>query len=137
VIRLSFKAALLTAQLFSGGKNLGAAGRMRGADSGTILVWLMIAAAGIAAACLALYFACRLFHRWRRSSPGALFRGLCRTHGLDRQARRLLRQIARQHGLRQPARLFTEPAWLDPASVRGTARSKAAEAARLRQRLFG
>jgi len=117
---------------------LGAAGRYRAgrADTGEMLVWLLIAGGTIAAVCVLLYVVNRLLHRWRYNSHPALFYGLCKVHGLDGNARRLLRQVARSHNLRWPGRLFVEPKWLEPANLGGTLRARAAELVALRERLF-
>lgn len=45
----------------------------------------------------------------RAYSPRKLFAQLCRAHGLDRAQRRLLKRLARHHGLTMPAQLFVEP----------------------------
>ena len=98
-------------------------------------VWIL-AAAGIVPVGALLYLLHRLFHRWRYNSHPALFCGLCRLHGLDRGARRLLKQVVEHYRLAQPARLFTEPQWLDPARLRGPLQARAAELTALRERLF-
>ncbi len=55
--------------------------------------------------------------RARGPSHQAIFAGLCRVHGLDRKARRLLKNLAQACVPEQPARVFLEPAWLDQASA--------------------
>lgn len=45
----------------------------------------------------------------RAYSPRKLFAQLCRAHGLDRAQRRLLKRVARHHGLTMAAQLFVEP----------------------------
>jgi len=82
-----------------------------------------------------LHLANRVVHRWRNSHPG-LFYDLCRLHGLNAGSRRLLRHVAQHHRLAQPARLFTEPQWLDPARLGGPLRLRSAEVSALRSRLF-
>jgi len=98
-------------------------------------VWIL-AAAGIVPVGVLLYLLNRLVHRWRHNSHPALFSGLCRLHGLDLGARQLLKQVVQYHRLAQPARLFTEPQWLDPARLRGPLQARAAELTALRERLF-
>ena len=128
---------LLAGETLFGAGNLGAASRRAGrVDAGQALMLLAIAGGMIAVVCLAIRFGSRLQRQRRLSSHGSLFRGLCRTHGLDHRARGLLKQVARQHKLAQPARLFTEPKWLEPGSLPGALRERAAELAKLRNRLF-
>lgn len=62
-------------------------------------------------------------------SAGRLFLALCKAHRLAWSERWLLWRVARFHGLRDPARLFLEPALLE---AQGLSRGLAAKAARLR-----
>ena len=129
--------SLLAGETLLGAGNLGAASRRASrTNAGEALVWLAIVVGMIAVVCLAIRFASRLQRRRRYNSHGSLFQGLCRTHGLNHRARGLLKQLARHHRLAQPARLFVEPKWLDPASLQGALRRRAAEVALLRNRLF-
>jgi len=105
-------------------------------STGEIFLYLLLAAGVIAAVCLALHFGSRTLHRRRQYSHAGLFGGLCKLHGLDRRGRTLLRNLAKAHRLSYPARLFTEPAWLDPAQLPGPLRGRANEVAILRNRLF-
>jgi len=128
---------LLAGETLLGAGNLGAASRRASrSNAGEAIVWLAVVGGMIAVVCLAIRFASRLQRRRRYNSHGSLFQGLCRTHSLDHRARGLLKQLARHHKLAHPARLFTEPKWLDPASLEGTLRRRAAEVAILRNRLF-
>ena len=128
---------LLAGEALLGAGNLGAATRRASrSNAGEALVWLAVVGGMSAGMCLAIRVASRLHHRRRCNSHGSLFQGLCRTHGLNHRARRLLKQLARHHRLAQPARLFIEPKWLDPASLQGALRRRAAEVAMLRNRLF-
>jgi hypothetical protein len=78
-------------------------------DLGTVLSCLLVAAA--------FFIAIGLLSRWAAPkertgsyrSPRALFRALCRAHGLDGSQRRLLQRLARSRQLPQPAALFVEP----------------------------
>jgi hypothetical protein len=117
---------------------VGAASRYRGprADAGEMFVWLLIAVGVIAVVCVVLYALNRMIHRWRYNSHPALFYGLCKVHGLDGNARRLLKQVARFHNLARPTRLFIDPKWLDPANLGGSFRARTGELWALRQRLF-
>ena len=130
--------ALLVGQTLLGAGNLGAASRRAGrVDTGEALIYLVIAGGLIAAVCVAIAVATRIHRQRRRKSHAALFRGLCQLHGLDRRARRLLKQLARHYQLAQPARLFCEPKWLDPTGLRSGLRQRASEVTALRNRLFG
>jgi hypothetical protein len=103
---------------------------------GPMLVWLGIALGAITALCAGLYFAHRGWHRHRHHSHAALFTSLCQAHGLGRDSRRLLAQVRRHYRLAQPARLFTEPQWLDPSNLGGPLQARAEELSALRTRLF-
>jgi len=106
------------------------------ADIRHMLVWLLGAGAAIGAVSFVLVVANRIARRWRFNSHPALFYGLCKVHGLDSAARRLLKRVVRFHRLAQPGRLFVEPKWLDPANLGPSFRPQAAELERLRNRLF-
>jgi hypothetical protein len=107
-----------------------------GADAGEMLFWLSIASGTIVVVCLAIYVATRAHDRWHHNCQTSLFLGLCRVHRLNPQTRRLLRRIANYHRLHRPADLFLEPRWLDPARLGGPLRTRHAEIAAVRQRLF-
>jgi hypothetical protein len=106
------------------------------ADTGQMLVWLLVAGAAIGVVSVVLVVANRIGRRWRYNSHPALFCGLCKVHGLDSSARRLLKRAMRFHRLRHPGRLFIEPKWLDPANLSPAFQPQAAELERLRNRLF-
>jgi hypothetical protein len=130
-------ATLLAGEHLLAAGNPSAAGRQADrVDTGETLFWLAVAGGTIALVCLAVRLVFWWQHRQRHNSQGSLFWGLCRTHGLNRRTRKLLRQVARHHRLRQPARLFTEPKWLSPANLPRALRQRAAEVAALRNRLF-
>ncbi len=117
--------------------NLGAASRrVDRTDTTEALIWLAVAVGIITVVCLVIRVATVMQRRRRYNSHASLFSGLCRTHGLDRAARGLLKQVARQHKLAHPARLFTEPKWLNPSELQGPLRRRAPEVAVLRNRLF-
>jgi hypothetical protein len=102
------------------------------------MVYLAIVAGLIAMVALAVHAVNRFMRHWRYESQMGLFLGLCKTHELPRKSRRLLRRIASYHGLRQPARLFVEPQWLDPSSsgLETTFHCRLDEIGALRNRLF-
>jgi hypothetical protein len=106
-------------------------------ESGEMVVW---GAAGVVLigvlGGLAYWFRRRL-QQSRQNGHPALFYGLCSVHGLDGASRRLLKLAWQHHRLAQPARLFTEPKWLDPAYLSEPLRARAAELSALRQHLFG
>ena len=129
--------ALLLESALLGAGNYGAAGRSQhGSDGGTLLIWLLVPAVGIAVVCVVVNYASRWLHQWRYHSHASLFLDLCQVHGLDFKTRRLLRQIARHHHLKQIGRVFTEPKWLDPARLSQALRARGAEIRPLRVRLF-
>jgi hypothetical protein len=75
-------------------------------------------------------------HRDRnRHSPWQLFADLCNAHKLSRHDRHLLRRLAGQHRLDQPAMLFIEPSWFSAEKL-GPAWGHRDELEKLRQRLF-
>ncbi len=108
----------------------------RSATGAELLVWLGVALGTIAAVCGGLYFAHRWLNRYRHQSHAALFRGLCDAQGLDPASRRLLARVGRCCCVSQPARLFVEPQWLDPAKLSGSLQARAEEVVALRARLF-
>ena len=67
----------------------------------------------------------------------ALFRELCRAHGLNARGTRLLAELARSHGLVNPALLFVEPERFEPAYVGAKFESRSSEVEALAVRLFG
>ena len=106
------------------------------ADTRQMMGWLLVAGAVIGVVSLILVIANRVAKHWRYKSHRGLFSGLCRVHGLDAANRRLLKRVVRSHRLRQPARLFIEPKWLDPAGLGPEFRSQAAVLDKLRIGLF-
>lgn len=71
------------------------------------------------------------------NSPRALFRALCKAHGLDGASRRLLRQMANCQGLQHRSRLFLEPDRFDAGRLSPPLQARAEEVIALRDRLFG
>lgn len=82
----------------------------------------------------------RLAHREggqrRYNSPPALFRALCRAHGLSRGNRRLLKQLARHQQLADPARLFLEPERFDTPNLGPALKAQRARLQAIREQLF-
>ncbi len=106
------------------------------AESEWPMEWLLAAAAAAVVVGVGIYLVRRQLCRGQ-TSHAALFRGLCEAQGLSRISRRLLRQIGQHHRLAQPARIFVDPRWLDPAGLSPALRLRSAELAALRQSLFG
>ena len=91
--------------------------------------------AGLALLLGVIHLGKRLAHHWHNSHPG-LFCSLCRIHHLDRNSRRLLKQVTQYHRMAQPARIFIEPHWLDPNRLGASLRNRTDEILALRNRLF-
>jgi hypothetical protein len=100
-----------------------------------VVIWFGGAIGAVVLVFGLLHLVNRMTHRWHNSHPG-LFSSLCRLHQLDRNARRLLRQVAQHHRLAQPGRLFIEPQWLDPLRLGPSLRARSPEIIALRGRLF-
>jgi hypothetical protein len=69
-------------------------------------------------------------------SPWQLFHGLCAAHGLNHGERSLVRQLARDLELDQPAVLFVEPAWWDHDRLPAGLTRQFTVIDKLRKRLF-
>lgn len=108
----------------------------RRGNTGEIVFWLAIFGILIGIICGASYAATQFANKWRYNSHPSLFYSLCRVHDIDRNTRAMLKQVIRHHGLTQPARLFTEPEWLDPAKLGKPFQAKAQSLQALRLRLF-
>lgn len=72
----------------------------------------------------------------RYDHPRALFRALCRAHGLDRASRRLLDQLARQQRLSDPARLFLEPERFEAVNLGASLKPRRHQFVALRDHIF-
>ena len=69
-------------------------------------------------------------------SPWRLFSDLCSAHKLSRRERQVLKRLASQHRLDQPAILFVEPSWFSAEKLGANWVRRGEEVDRLRQRLF-
>ncbi len=112
------------------------AARSSRADVGQMVVWLLAAGVALGVVCGGLAVANRMVRSRRLYSHPALFAGLCTVHGLNVSSRRLLKRVVKSHRLVQPARLFVEPRWLDPAGLGAAFEDQAGELEKLRSRLF-
>jgi hypothetical protein len=101
--------------------------------------WLLplavVACAGFAVWLLARQ-AQRLLRRWLHNHPGQLFGQLCRAHRLDWTQRRLLRRLAKSHGMAHPVRLFLEPERFTSAASNPELQPFLDPLDRLRRKLF-
>jgi len=108
------------------------------AADGSMMVWIGIIGAVIVGVAIALGVLSHVLHKQSRHSQAGLFAGLCAVHALPRNSRALLKQLAASYGLAAaPARLFTEPRWLDPNPNNSLFRQRGPELAALRDQLFG
>jgi hypothetical protein len=101
-----------------------------------LLTWVLLVAGVFVLIAFIASIVARRDKRRLYNSPRALFRELCRAHQLDGPSCRLLRRLARRQRLAQPARLFLEPRWFDPADAGPELESQRAELAELCKRLF-
>lgn len=106
------------------------------ADSGEVMVWLLVAAVVIGAVVAALVLVNRAVHKRRTNSHAGLFAGLCQHHKLDRNRRNLLKALGQAHRVRYPARVFLDPTLFDPKRLPPGLRAKKDEILALRQQLF-
>ncbi len=106
-------------------------------DTGQMFLWLGAAAGAIAVVCGIMFAINRVVQRHRKYSHTGLFNGLCKAHKLDRSDKSLLKQLAKFYRMSQPARLFVEPGWLEPARLGPNYRSQAGKVKELRTALFG
>ncbi|MBN2295755.1 MAG: hypothetical protein JXM70_25205 [Pirellulales bacterium] len=108
----------------------------RRGETGEIFFWLVIFGVFIGIICVVSYAATQFTHKWKYNSHPSLFYSLCRIHDIDRSTRSMLKQVIRHHGMTQPARLFTEPQWLDPAKLGKAFEAKSQQILALRKRIF-
>ncbi len=71
------------------------------------------------------------------NNPWALFRSLCKAHGLRRSSRRMLKQLAHWQRLEHPSRLFVEPERFETVNLSPTLQSQTSAIHALRDRIFG
>jgi len=94
----------------------------------------------LAAVIVGGWIASRLFkvrERRKTNSPRALFRELCRAHGLSSSERNLLLRLASRQAPYNPAGIFLEPQHFDLDHLPAAAAADVEEVKRLRERLFG
>ena len=105
-------------------------------DSGDVVTGLLILGSVILGMVLLSRYLARTDRGRVYNSPRALFRSLCKAHGLDRGSRRLLWQVARCQKLAHPACLFLEPNRFAAANLSPQLRQQAETLKRLETRLF-
>lgn len=108
--------------------------RARVGWSDALIILGVIAVVGLAASLLSRYLA-KTEHA-RLNSPRALFRELCRLHGLKFRERQAMRRLARFHRLAHPARLFLEPDRFGAALEHPLLQMHARQLSLIRERLF-
>jgi hypothetical protein len=105
-------------------------------DSDFDIYWWVIAAL-IVIAFIAACFAYNRIRKIQANGHYALFRGLCRLHGLDSNSKRLLRDIALHYNIDKPVRLFLEPSWLDQIQSKNDISADTVLINELKAKLFG
>ena len=108
----------------------------QGMTTRDLLIFSAIGAA-IGLLVLVLTFTGRAMGWWSRHSSTMLFRELCGAHELSASHRRLLRKLARSHGIKDQALIFLLPEKFEPESLPPPLRRRSAEIAVLRDELFG
>jgi hypothetical protein len=100
-------------------------------------VGMVAAAATVIAVVIWLIFRLLALRERRVSnSPGVLFKDLATAHGLSHRERQLLRRLAQQYRLEQPAVLFIEAAWWEDERLGPAWAKRLPEIEKLRRRLF-
>jgi hypothetical protein len=100
-----------------------------------LFMGLAILAVMVAAAILLKRLTSNQERRRGYHNPRALLRELCRAHGLDRPSQRLLKRLAHEQHLAEPARLFVEAERFEPERL-GRLSPSAEQFRQLRERLF-
>ncbi len=108
----------------------------RRGESEEMIFWLVVFVVVIGVVCGAIFLATHYVNRRRYNSHSSLFYALCGVHDLDRSDRAMLKQVVRHHDLAQPARVFTEPQWLNPAALGEPFASKSEQLLALQKQLF-
>jgi hypothetical protein len=131
--RLFAQAERTTSPVWDMGRNFREAGdNFQWIDVAVVVA--IVAVIGVVLALLVYYTSQREKRGYRR--PGNLFHELCRGHELDRRSRRLLKQLARQQKLAQPALLFVSPERWSETAIAGSNIAQRVQLMRLRDRLF-
>lgn len=111
-------------------------GRRARIETQDIVTGLMVLACFVLAFWALSHLVAYQERRRRLASPWALFLSLCWAHRLPWRQRWLLWRLAREHRLRDPARLFLEPEWFDAAHLGPALEARVEPLAALRARLF-
>lgn len=106
-------------------------------DGTDLLMWMLLVVGVFVVIGIIAHFVARRDKRELYNSPRALFRQLCKAHGLEHASRALLKRMARQQQLAQPARLFLEPERFGVENLSPELAAQQAAIAALKQRLFG
>ncbi len=115
------------------GRNLRGGGGVHGVQELVILVVVLLVV-GVGVYLLVRYF--NLRDRVSYTSQRGLFTDLCTAHSLDRHEAQMLKQLARQHGLSQPAHLFLAPDRFDPRTVEPSQKFDTKQLTALRDKIF-
>jgi len=95
---------------------------------------------GVIVGCIATVWAINRWLAWRKRngfhSATALFSELSSTHGLNMRSRMLLKQLAKEQSLANPAQLFLEPERFDVTKLAKGVSIKPARLEELRDRIF-
>lgn len=75
-------------------------------------------------------------HSGMYNDPRQLFRELCRSHGLGRSHRRLLKRLAAWRGLKHPAMVFVTPECFETVALPPELAGEAYAVGQLRMKLF-
>ena len=110
--------------------------KQSGLDSGDIVIVLLIMAGFTAGIWGLSLLAAKQGRRGRSNNPRKLFVSLCRAHGLNWSARRLLAKVARWQRLAQPGRLFVEPERFDVTNLSASLKRQQPRLVEIREMLF-
>lgn len=90
--------------------------------------------------CVAIVWAVNRWLTWRKRkgfhSTAALFSELARSHGLNARSRMLLKKLAKEQSLSNPAQLFLEPERFDITKLAKGVTIKSDRLEELRDRIF-
>jgi hypothetical protein len=115
-------------------------GGFRGENNDYDVSQMLIVVAVVTSIATVLFLVDRWIRRYNRlkanESPTELFRQLCRTHELDRSARRLLQSLASHWQLAHPGVLFVEPDYFRPEKLPADWYDRAPELEQIHRKMF-